>query len=158
MITAVRSRLIAAKCWKAFACTAKCTDSSPFTLPGLPVNHYARQFGQSKYGINRTIKVVLDLITIKFMSSYLTKPIYIFGSAGLWSLAACAASFAWMCVLKYGYDTSFIETPLPVLVSMFFMVGIQLILMGLLAEILVRTYHESQDKRIYTVKKKVNLD
>ena len=124
----------------------------------LPVNHYARQFGQSKYGINRTIKVVLDLITIKFMSSYLTKPIYIFGSAGLWSLAACAASFTWMCVLKYGYDTSFIETPLPVLVSMFFMVGIQLILMGLLAEILVRTYHESQDKRIYTVKKKVNLD
>jgi len=84
----------------------------------MPVNHYARQFGQSKYGINRTIKVVLDLITIKFMSSYLTKPIYIFGSAGLWSLAACAASFAWMCVLKYGYDTSFIETPLPVLVSM----------------------------------------
>ncbi|HIN65424.1 MAG TPA: glycosyltransferase, partial [Candidatus Obscuribacterales bacterium] len=124
----------------------------------IPVNHYARQFGQSKYGINRTIKVVLDLITIKFMSSYLTKPIYIFGSAGLWSLVACAAAFVWMVVLKYGYGTSFIETPLPVIVSMFFMVGIQLILMGLLAEILVRTYHESQDKRVYTVKKKVNLD
>lgn len=124
----------------------------------IPVNHYARQFGQSKYGINRTFKVVLDLITIKFMSSYLTKPIYIFGSAGLWSLAACAGAFAWMVVLKYGYGTSFIETPLPVIVSMFFMVGIQLILMGLLAEILVRTYHESQDKRVYTVKKTVNLD
>lgn len=124
----------------------------------IPVNHFARQFGQSKYGINRTIKVVLDLITIKFMSSYLTKPIYIFGSAGLWSLVACAVAFTWMVVLKYGFDTSFIETPLPVMVSMFFMVGIQLILMGLLAEILVRTYHESQDKRVYTVKKTVNID
>lgn len=124
----------------------------------IPVNHYARQFGQSKYGINRTIKVVLDLITLKFMSTYLTKPIYIFGSAGLWSLAVATFAFVWMVVLKYGYDTSFIDTPLPVLVSMFFMVGIQLILMGLLAEILVRTYHESQDKRVYSIKKTVNVD
>lgn len=123
----------------------------------IPVTHHARQFGKSKYGINRTIKVVLDLVTLKFMASYLTKPIYVFGSLGLWSLALSAIIFVWMVILKYFYETSFIETPLPVLVSMFFMVGIQLVLMGLLAEILVRTYHESQNKRVYTVKTALNL-
>lgn len=123
----------------------------------IPVTHHARQFGKSKYGINRTIKVVLDLVTLKFMASYLTKPIYVFGSLGLWALALSAVIFVWMVVLKLFYETSFIETPLPVLVSMFFMVGIQLILMGILAEILVRTYHESQDKRVYTVKTALNL-
>lgn len=123
----------------------------------IPVIHHARQFGKSKYGINRTIKVVLDLCTLKFMASYLTKPIYVFGSAGLWSLALSFLAFIYMVILKYGYDTSFIETPLPVLVSMFFMVGIQLLLMGLLAEILVRTYHESQDKRVYTIKNRLNV-
>lgn len=122
----------------------------------MPVTHHARQFGKSKYGIERTFKVILDLMTVKFLSSYATKPIYVFGSAGLWSFVAALAGFAWMVVLKFGYNTTFIQTPLPVLVAMFFMLGIQFILMGLLAEILMRTYHESQDKRIYIVKSRVN--
>lgn len=122
----------------------------------IPVTHYARQFGQSKYGISRTFKVVLDLITVKFMSTYFTKPIYVFGFAGMGSFAISILAFAWMVVLKYCYDTTFIETPLPVLSAMFFMLSVQFILMGLLAEILMRTYHESQDKRIYIVESKLN--
>jgi glycosyltransferase involved in cell wall biosynthesis len=124
----------------------------------IPVNHYARQFGQSKYGISRTFKVVLDLMTVKFMSTYFTKPIYVFGTAGLGSLAISFAAFIWMVVLKFFFHTTFIETPLPVLIAMFFMVGIQLILMGLLAEILMRTYHEAQDKRIYRIKEALNIE
>ncbi|MBX9696144.1 MAG: glycosyltransferase family 2 protein [Cyanobacteria bacterium] len=123
----------------------------------IPVSHYARQYGTSKYGLSRTFKVVLDLITVKFMSSYFTKPIYVFGTAGMGSFALATLGFVWMLVLKYGYNTTFIETPLPVLVCMFFMVGIQLVLMGLMAEILMRTYHESQGKRIYRVEKRLNV-
>jgi glycosyltransferase involved in cell wall biosynthesis len=123
----------------------------------IPVSHHARQHGKSKYGISRTLKVILDLITVKFLANYFTTPIYVFGSAGVLSLLVAMAAFIWMIILKYFYDTSFIETPLPMLVAMFFMVGIQFILMGLLAEILMRTYHEAQDKRIYTIKSTVNI-
>mgnify|MGYP001254485217 CR=1 FL=1 len=122
----------------------------------IPVNHYARQYGQSKYGISRTFKVVLDLMTVKFMSTYFTKPIYVFGTFGMGSIGLAVAGFIWMVVLKYGYETSFIETPLPVLVAMFMSLGFQFILMGLLAEILMRTYHESQGKRIYAVSERLN--
>ncbi|HEY9755863.1 MAG TPA: glycosyltransferase family 2 protein [Oculatellaceae cyanobacterium] len=122
----------------------------------IPVNHFARQFGVSKYGLSRTFKVVLDLITVKFMSSYFTKPIYVFGTAGIISMCVSFLALGWMIILKYFYDTTFIETPLPVLSAMFFMVGVQFILMGLLAEILMRTYHESQGKRIYEVENRLN--
>ena len=122
----------------------------------IPVNHHARQYGQSKYGISRTFKVVLDLMTVKFMSTYFTKPIYVFGSFGMGSLGIACLAFVWMVVLKFGYHTSFIETPLPVLIAMFLSLGFQFILMGLLAEILMRTYHESQGKRIYAVSKRLN--
>lgn len=123
----------------------------------IPVTHHARKYGQSKYGINRTFKVVLDLITVKFMSTYFTKPIYVFGTAGMMSFLIGLAAFAWMLVLKFAYHTTFIETPLPVLVCMFVMLGVQFILMGLLAEILMRTYHESQDKKIYSVGESINI-
>ncbi len=124
----------------------------------IAVNHQERRFGRSKYGISRTFKVVLDLVTVKFLSEYATKPIYLFGQAGFWSFAAAFLSFAWMVVLKYGYHTTFIETPLPVLSAMFFMLGVQFILMGLLAEIQMRTYHESQGKRIYMVRTTINIE
>ena len=124
----------------------------------IPVNHQQRWFGKSKYGLSRTFKVILDLLTVKFLSTYLTKPIYVFGTAGFICLALSMAAFVWMVILKYFYDTTFIETPLPVLVAMFFMVGIQFVLMGLLAEILMRTYHEAQDKRIYKIKSVLNFD
>lgn len=122
----------------------------------IPVRHHARELGESKYGISRTFKVVLDLLTVKFLSSYATKPIYVFGTCGFLSCACSILIFIWMVILKYGYNTSFIETPLPVLVAMSFMVGVQFILMGLLAELLMRTYHESQGKRIYLIKSSVN--
>src|SRR5262249_15822744 len=96
--------------------------------------------------------------TVKFLSTYATKPIYVFGAAGFWSFAASLLAFGWMVVLKYGYQTSFVETPLPVLVAMFFMLGVQFILMGLLAELLMRTYHESQGKRIYIVRTALNTE
>ncbi len=124
----------------------------------MPITHYPRQFGKSKYGISRTFKVILDLVTVKFLSTYFTKPIYVFGMAGFICLGISLAAFAWMVVLKYFYSTTFVETPLPVLVAMFFVVSIQFMLMGILAEILMRTYHESQDKRIYKVKSSINVD
>lgn len=117
----------------------------------IPVIHHPRRHGKSKYGISRTFKVVLDLITVTFMSNYLTKPIYVFGSVGLASFAISIAAFLWMVILRCCYATHFIDTPLPVLVAMFFVVGVQLILMGLLAELLMRTYYESQDKRTYII-------
>ena len=124
----------------------------------IPVTHHARTFGKSKYGIGRTINAVLDLMTINFLSNYVTKPIHIFGSAGIWCFILSFAAFGWMVVLKYFYGVTFIETPLPILVAMFFMVGVQFILMGLLAEIVVRTYYETQDKQIYVIKSAVNVD
>lgn len=124
----------------------------------IPVNHEARKYGQSKYGISRTFKVVLDLITVKFMATYLTKPIYVFGTAGIGSIMLSFLIFGWMVVLKYCYHTSFIETPLPVVAAMSFLMGVNLTLMGLQSEILMRTYHESQGKRIYKIKTSLNLE
>lgn len=123
----------------------------------IPVDHHARKFGKSKYGIGRTLNVLLDLLTVKFLSNYMTKPIRVFGSAGVWCFGVSFLVFVWMIVLKYGYGTTFIETPLPIVVTMLFVVGIQFILMGLLAEILVRTYHETQDKDIYIIKSAINV-
>ncbi len=124
----------------------------------IPVTHHARQFGVSKYGLSRTFKVVLDLILVKFLSSYATKPIHIFGAMGFLCFAAATAAFAWMVVLKFWFNTSFILTPLPMLVVMCTLLGVQFIFMGLLAEIVMRTYHESQDKSIYKVKKTLNTE
>ncbi|MBX9685780.1 MAG: glycosyltransferase family 2 protein, partial [Candidatus Obscuribacterales bacterium] len=124
----------------------------------IPVTHHARQFGQSKYGLSRTFKVVLDLILVKFLSSYATKPIHIFGAMGFLCFAGGFLAFAFMVVLKFFFATSFIETPLPILVAMCMMLGVQFIFMGLLAEIVMRTYHESQDKSIYRVKKTLNTE
>jgi glycosyltransferase involved in cell wall biosynthesis len=123
----------------------------------IPVNHQARKFGQSKYGLSRTFKVTLDLITVKFMSTYFTKPIYVFGTAGITSIALSILAFIWMLILKYFYATTFIQTPLPLLAAMLFILGVQFVLMGLLAEILMRTYYESQGKTTYAIKTRVNI-
>jgi dolichol-phosphate mannosyltransferase len=124
----------------------------------IPVNHEARKYGQSKYGISRTFKVVLDLITVKFMATYFTKPIYLFGSAGMAAIILSFIIFGWMVVLKYCYHTSFIETPLPILAGMFAMMGVNMIFQGLQSEMQMRTYHESQGKRIYKIKTSINLE
>src|SRR5881394_740239 len=127
----------------------------------IPVEHHARTMGKSKYGLSRTIKVVFDLMTIKFMASYQTKPLYVFGWAGLLTFfvsffsAALAIS---MKVLAWPHHADFVETPLPTMAMVTLVLGVQLFLMGLLAEMLVRTYHESQAKPIYAVKEKIGFE
>lgn len=124
----------------------------------IPVDHHARTMGKSKYGISRTIKVVFDLITIKFMASYQTKPLYVFGSFGLLAFLLSMVSGVWAIILKIFYDTSFILTPLPLITIVMLAISVQFFLMGLLAELSVRTYHESQDKAIYAVREKIGFD
>ena len=123
----------------------------------IPVEHHARTMGKSKYGLSRTLKVVYDLVTIKFMASYQTKPIYVFGSFGL--LAFFVSAFAGLFAIywKLVGRADFVETPLPVLAIVMFAVGVQFFLMGLLAEMLVRTYHESQAKPIYAVRERIGF-
>ncbi|MEZ5307136.1 MAG: glycosyltransferase family 2 protein [Pyrinomonadaceae bacterium] len=124
----------------------------------IPVDHHARTMGKSKYGLSRTIKVIFDLITIKFLATYQTKPLYVFGSFGLLAFVISLIAGVWAFVLKFGYGVSFILTPLPLITIVLLAISIQFFLMGLLAELLVRTYHESQDKPIYTVREKIGFD
>ena len=120
----------------------------------IPVRHHARTMGKSKYGLSRTFKVMLDLMTIKFMASYHTKPIYVFGMFGFFSFVISMVAAAWAVLRKIGGE-SFIRNPLLVIAIVMFAVGVQFILMGLLAEMLVRTYHESQAKTIYVVRETI---
>jgi dolichol-phosphate mannosyltransferase len=127
----------------------------------IPVAHYPRTAGKSKYGLSRTIKVVFDLVTIKFMASYMTKPLYVFGWAGMLAFAISFFSALFAFLMKYASwpkHADFIQTPLPVLAMVMLVLGIQLFLMGLIAEMLVRTYHESQGKLIYAIKTKINFE
>jgi glycosyltransferase involved in cell wall biosynthesis len=124
----------------------------------VPVNHHPRMHGTSKYGIERTVKVLLDLIVVKFFAKYAQKPIYVFGSFGILNLIiAFFAAVASLCY-KLFEGRSFIQTPLPLLFIMSTITGIMCILMGLMAEILIRTYHESQDKPIYLVSESRNFE
>jgi hypothetical protein len=123
----------------------------------IPVEHHARTMGKSKYGLSRTIKVVFDLMTIKFMASYHTKPIYVFGSFGMLAFVISLFSGLYAIFLKLIHKADFVQTPLPVLSIVMFAVGVQFLLMGLLAEMLVRTYHESQAKAIYAVRERLGF-
>ena len=124
----------------------------------VPVNHYARQFGQSKYGISRTFRVVLDLLTVKFLLQYSTRPIQIFGRIGLMfagaGFAMIVAMFLDRFVFHHGLTYQYlVKRPFWVITPMMlFGFCIQFISMGLLAEMQIRTYHESQGKPIYTIK------
>ncbi|MEN8236175.1 MAG: glycosyltransferase family 2 protein [Pseudomonadota bacterium] len=117
----------------------------------IPVRHHARTRGKSKYGLNRTFKVVLDLILVKFLDRYLTKPIHLFGGLGFLSMLLGTIFALYAFYLKIFVGTSFILTPLPLLTALCFLTGITSILMGLLAELVVRTYFESQNKDIYLI-------
>jgi dolichol-phosphate mannosyltransferase len=123
----------------------------------IPVEHHARTMGKSKYGLSRTVKVVFDLMTIKFMASYQTKPIYVFGSFGLLAFAISILGGLYAVFLKIFHRADFVQTPLPILSIVMFAVGVQFLLMGLLAEMLVRTYHESQAKAIYSVRERLGF-
>jgi glycosyltransferase involved in cell wall biosynthesis len=119
----------------------------------MPVTHHARRFGKTKYGINRTIKVILDLFTVKFLLSYSNKPIYLFGGAGVGLMIVATLSFIFLAVRRLVEGVPVLTSPLFQVSTMFFILGFQSILMGLIAEMQVRTYHESQQKPTYNVRR-----
>ncbi|NJR70351.1 MAG: glycosyltransferase family 2 protein [Synechococcales cyanobacterium CRU_2_2] len=118
----------------------------------LPVRHHARQFGQSKYGLGRTIRVVMDLLTIYFMKRFLTKPMHGFGVFGLISILAGMGLGIYLTFLKFGLGMAIGDRPLLMLVAILIIGGVQLLCFGLLAELQMRTYHESQNRPIYRVR------
>jgi len=122
----------------------------------VPVNHHPRRFGKTKYGLERTLKVILDLFTVKFLSSYANKPIYLFGGTGIVLFSLSILALLIIIIRKLWIGESLVRSPLLQMSTMLFILGFQSILLGLIAELLVRTYHESQDKPTYTVRKVVN--
>jgi len=122
----------------------------------IPVNHFARTTGKSKYGLERVLKVILDLVTVKFLDKYMMKPMYLFG---FWGFVFLMASFLFVLLTFWmrsrGYYFS--QTPLPMMAVFSFMTGVICVLLGLLAEMITRTFHESQNKSIYLVKETRNL-
>jgi glycosyltransferase involved in cell wall biosynthesis len=124
----------------------------------IPVQHHARRYGRSNYGLERIVKVVLDLIVVKFLDRYMVKPIYVFGGFGILSLFLGGLSFLLMIGLRLFGDISMISTPLPLVTVMAAMTGISSILMGLLAEMVVRTYFESQQRANYFVRERINFE
>lgn len=123
----------------------------------IPVVHHARIHGASKYGLERVAKVVLDLLVVKFFAKYATKPIYIFGGFGIFTIILSFAIGFYALYLKLFSNTSFIQTPLPLISITAFITGIMSMLMGLLAELIMRTYYESQAKSVYMVGSVVNI-
>ena len=123
----------------------------------VQVNHQSRKFGKTKYGLERTIKVILDLFTVKFLVSYSSKPIYLFGGAGLALIFGSGAMLAYLGIRRVLTSISVLGSPFFQLSVMLFILGFQSVLMGLIAELLVRTYYESQRKPTYRVRKTINL-
>jgi glycosyltransferase involved in cell wall biosynthesis len=118
----------------------------------MVVNHRARRHGTSKYGISRTIRVILDLLTVKFLLSYSTRPVQIFGLIGLSMLTPGAIVLAYLAFLKVFAGQAIGNRPLLLLGLLLVFTGVQLVTLGLLAELQARTYHESQDKPTYVIR------
>ena len=122
----------------------------------LPVRHHPRLHGTSKYGISRTMRVVLDLMTVKFLLSYSTKPIQLFGKWGVYTMLAGVVTGSLTLYMKFFEGMSMNRNPLLLLTAFLLFMGVQFIVLGLLGELNARTYHESQGKSVYVVKEKVN--
>jgi glycosyltransferase involved in cell wall biosynthesis len=133
-------------------------DSVGARIAEMPVHHHARKFGKTKYGLERTVKVILDLFTVKFLVSYSSKPIYLFGGTGASLMVVSAMIMAYLLVRRLFFLVSVTGSPLFQTSVMFFILGFQSMLMGLIAELLVRTYHESQRKPTYTIRTLINID
>lgn len=122
----------------------------------IPVNHFSRTTGSSKYGLERVLKVVMDLMTVKFLDKYMMKPMYLFGFWGFLFLLGAVLFGVWAVYLRFhGYF--FTATPIPMMATFSFMTAVICVLMGLLAEMITRTFHESQNKSIYLVKETRNF-
>jgi len=122
----------------------------------VEVKHHPRKFGKTKYGIERTLKVILDLFTVKFLISYSQKPLYLFGGLGLFLLLAGSGILLFLLIRRLGFGISPFSSPLFPSSILIVLMGFQSLLMGLIAELLVRTYHEAQDKPTYTIRKILN--
>lgn len=122
----------------------------------LPVRHHPRRFGRSKYGLGRTLRVMMDLLTIAFMKRFLTRPMHVFGLMGLFFLLLGLGLGAYLLVLKLAFAQSIGQRPLLFLAGLAVISGLQLFCFGLLAEMLMRTYHESQGRPIYRVREVVS--
>ncbi|PSB23846.1 glycosyltransferase family 2 protein [Stenomitos frigidus] len=118
----------------------------------IPVRHHARRFGKSKYGLDRTFRVIMDLLTVWFMRKFLTKPMHAFGLFGVGSIALGTAIGIYLTVLKIAYSVDIGNRPLLILAVVLILAGVQLFSVGLLAELLMRTYHESQGRPIYRIR------
>ncbi len=118
----------------------------------VPVNHHPRQHGSSKYGLGRTVRVILDLLTVKFLLDYATRPIQIFGLLGALCVSLGTGVGIYLSILKLFYSQGLSDRPLLLLAILLIVLGVQLITMGLLGELVVRTYHETQGKTIYMVR------
>ena len=118
-----------------------------------PVQHHPRRFGKTKYGLSRTVKVLLDLFTVKFIISYGHKPIYLFGGAGILLIVPSSLTLLFLIVRRVWLGIAILGSPLLQLSTMIMIMGFQSILMGLIAELLVRIYHESQEKPTYSIRK-----
>ena len=116
------------------------------------VHHRARRHGRSNYGISRTIRVVLDLMTVKFLISYRTRPLQIFGLWGLLMTLLGGGAWVWLAYVKYMRHEGIADRPLLLAGTVLLVTGVQFIVLGLLAEMLARTYHESQDKPVYVIR------
>ena len=123
----------------------------------LPVRHHPRLYGKSKYGISRIMRVVLDLMTVKFLLTYSTKPIQLFGKWGIYTLFAGVLSGAATVYMKLFEQVNMNRNPLLILTGFLLFMGVQFIVLGLLGELNARTYYEAQGKPIYVVKEKINL-
>lgn len=123
----------------------------------IPVNHYARTSGKSKYGLERVLKVLMDLMTVKFLDKYMLKPMYLFGFWGMAFFGGAVLFTVW-ALYMYTRGYFFTQTPLPMMAVFSFMTGVICVLMGLLAEMTTRTFHESQNKSIYLVRQTRNIE
>ncbi len=121
----------------------------------IPVNHHPRRFGKSKYGLSRTLKVMLDILVVRFLMSYSTRPIHIFGLLGLLSFLVGAVLLGYLAVVRLLLLQPIAERPLLLFAILLTMLGVQLVTTGLLAELTSRTYYESQGKSIYTVREEL---
>ena len=118
----------------------------------VAVQHHPRKHGKSKYGLERTVKVILDLFTVKFLSGFVNKPLYLFGGVGIGFGLVGVVGLVFLFVRKFLQGSGVVNSPIFILAALLFVLGVQSILLGLIAEMMVRTYHESQSKPIYSLR------
>ena len=124
----------------------------------VPVTHHPRRWGTSKYNLGKAVRVLLDLLTVSFLLRYSTKPLYFFGRLALRLLGGAGACWTWTLVKRFATDSPLYTDPFFLFGGILMLAGLQMLLFGLLAEMTMRTYYESQGKRIYTVRESINVE